>query len=363
MTVTAAQRPTASYPRRDVAARLRLARSVLRRFRSTLLFLVLLFGVWPLVFVALYRSPSGETIAFGRALHHVYFLLFGQPTLEYVDVWLIEALNLITPPLGIATVVDGGVRFGYLFFARHRAEKEWLEVIAETLRGHVVVCGGGRVGYRVTQQLLALGKEVIVIEKRETAPFIGTLRDLKVPVLIDDVRSPLCLNRVNMAYASAIICATDDDLANLNVALDARKLNSAARVVLRLFDEDLVDRVRENFRAEAYSTSALAAPAMALTALDPRILHSFQVGPHLMVVSRFEANEQLATLTVSQVRDRFGGLTLTRRQGNEPEVLHPPGHTAIAVKDVLTVQLQYSDYLSLRAFTQETSPPLFNPLV
>ncbi|MBL8951363.1 MAG: NAD-binding protein [Myxococcaceae bacterium] len=338
--------------------RLRYAWAVLRRFRITLAFLVLLFLVLPVVFIGVYPTGTGEPISYGRALHHIYFLLFGQPSLDYVDVWLIEAMNIIIPPLGIATVVDGGVRFGYLFFAKHKAEKEWIEVIAEAMKGHVVVCGAGRVGYRVTLQLLALKRPVMVIEAREDAHFVSTLRDMNVPVLIDDARNPLALKRLNLAQAEAIICATNDDLANLNVALDARKANPTLRIVLRLFDEDLVERVRENFRAEAHSTSALAAPAFALTALDPRILHSFNVGPHLMVVSKFDANVKLEGMSIGDLRDRFGGLTLGLKRAGAEEQLHPPGETKIAKADCLTVQCRYDEYRTLREFTGEQAPPL-----
>jgi voltage-gated potassium channel len=339
--------------------RLRYTLAVLRRFRVTLFFLLVLFVGLPLVFVGSYETPTGhEHVGFGRALQHVYFLMFGQPTLEIVDDPLIVVLNIVIPPLGIATVVDGGVRFGYLFFAKHKAEKEWVEVIAEALRGHVIICGAGRVGYRVALQLLELKKPVLVMESKEDAQFVGTLRDMKVPLLIDDVRNPLALKRVNLPEAEAIICATNDDLANLNVALDARKANPKLRIVLRLFDDDLVERVKENFRAEAHSTSALAAPAFALTALDPRIVHSFHVGAHLMVVSKFEAKEKLTGMTVSDLRDRFGGLTLGLKKKGGEEQLHPRGQTPIAAGDVLTVQCLYGEYRTLREFTGELSPPL-----
>ena len=143
-----------------------------------------------------------------------------------------------------------------------------------------------------------------MVEKREDAAFVAVLRDQKVPVLIDDIRSPQCLPRTNVREAAAIVCATDDDLANLNVALDARRLNPDIRVVIRLFDDDLVAKVRDTFKAEALSSSALAAPAMALAALDPRILHSFQVGAHLMVVSRFVAGAAARRADGGDLRDR-----------------------------------------------------------
>jgi Trk K+ transport system NAD-binding subunit len=329
-----------------------------RRFRLTVLFLLIIFGLMPLVFMRYYVTKDGQHVVFGEALHHIYFLLSGNPSLAWVDIPVIQVLNVIIPPLGIATVVDGGVRFGYLFFAKHKAEKEWVEVIAESLRNHVVVCGAGRVGYRVTKQLLELQHPVLVVDLNENAQFVGLLRQMNVPVLIDDVRNPASLQRVNLQHAVAMICATNDDLANINVALDARKVNANIRIVLRLFDDDLVDRIRENFRADAHSTSALAAPAFVLTALDPRIVNSFYVGPHLMVVSKFAANEKLKDMTIADLRDKHGGLTLGLKQHGGEEQLHPGGLLKISQGDLLTVQCRYEDYQALRAFTGEQTPPL-----
>ena len=48
-------------------------------------------------------------IGYGLALHHIYFLLFGQPSLYNDDNHVIEVQKKNNPPNGIATVVDGGV--------------------------------------------------------------------------------------------------------------------------------------------------------------------------------------------------------------------------------------------------------------
>jgi Trk K+ transport system NAD-binding subunit len=320
---------------------------------------VVLFGLGPVVYHVRHVGADGHRVSLGKALRHVYFLMYGQPSLDVDDSFLM-LLDMVIPPVGIVLLADGMVRFAYLFFAKHRQDKEWFEVIAETLQGHVVVCGAGRVGFRVVAQLRALGKDVVVVEKREEATFVAVLRDEQVPLLIDDIRSPQCLPRTNVKKAAAIVCATDDDLANLNIALDARRMNPDIRVVIRLFDDDLVAKVRDTFKAEALSSSSLAAPAMALAALDPRIIHSFRIGSHLMVVSVFDAREGLPGMTISEVRDRFGGLTLAmRRKGDGQEWLHPRGETRIQPGDTLTVQAEYKDYRQLRAFTMEPEAPVW----
>jgi voltage-gated potassium channel len=338
---------------------LRYLVALLRRFRTTMLLAVVLFGLVPVVYHVRHVGVDGHRVSLGKALRHVYFLLYGQPSLDVDDSFLM-LLDMAIPPVGIALLADGLVRFAYLFFAKHRQDKEWFEVIAETMKGHVVVCGAGRVGFRVVAQLRALGKDVVVVEKREEATFVAVLRDEQVPLLIDDIRSPQCLPRTNVKNAAAIVCATDDDLANLNIALDARRMNPDIRVVIRLFDDDLVAKVRDTFKAEALSSSSLAAPAMALAALDPRIIHSFRIGSHLMVVSVFNAREGLPGMTVSEVRDRFGGLTLSmRREGDGQEWLNPQSETRIELGDALTIQAEYKDYRQLRAFTMEPDAPVW----
>lgn len=347
--------------RRRLLANLLYLRVLAVRFRFTLALAAVLVVGAPLVVFWAYPAASGQRITAGAALHHVYFLAFGNPSLPYVDSLALEVVNVLVPLVAVAVLADGLVRFGYLFFAKQGNNREWVAVMSQTLREHVIVCGAGRIGYRVASELLALGHELVVVDRSETAAFVSTLRDLGVPVLVDDIRSPKALHRCNVAAAAAIVCATDDDLANLNVALDARRLNARIRVVIRLFDDDLAAKVREGFGAEALSSSGLAAPAMALAAVDPRILHSFRVGPHLMVLSRFAVGPPLAGSRVAELRDRFGGLTLALQRGGDAERLHPEGSTVLEPGDALTIQASYPDYVALRRHTGEETPPRAAP--
>jgi Trk K+ transport system NAD-binding subunit len=343
-------------PVRRLVADLRYLRALVRQFRPTLLLAAGVFGVVPMLYVSWWRGPQGERVGWGAAAHHVYFLLFGNPSLPYVESTLFEALNVIVPLFGVAVLADGVVRFGHLFFARRGHAKEWIAVRTQGMENHVVVVGAGRVGYRVAGQLRALGREVVVVEMRADAPLAAALREEGVPVLQEDARTPGALLRCNVARAEAVVCSTDDDLVNLNVALDARRLNPAIRVVIRVFDDDLARKVREGFGAEALSASGLAAPALAIAALDPRVCHSFQSGEHLFAVSEFVAGAPLAALTVAELRDRFGALTLSLRRG-EGTRLHPPGETRVEPGDALLVQALWTDYRRLRAHAGEGEAP------
>jgi Trk K+ transport system NAD-binding subunit len=334
--------------RRSLEAQGRYLWMLLKRFRGTFFMLALLvFGGGTLLYVLLDRA--GRPVGLGRAMVAAYFLLFAQPILDLPDNGPVEILAVLIPPLGIVTVAEGLVRFAVLFFAKTRNDKEWHAVLAQTFKDHVIVCGAGRVGFRVFEQLQKLSVPLVMIERDEGKPFVSTIRSAGVPVLIEDVRSAGCLERANVIKARAIVCATDDDLANLNIALDARKVRPGIRVVMRLFDDDLVAKTRESFEAQAYSTSALAAPALAMAALDPSIKNSFEVGGRLMVVAELTVDARLAQRTVAQLRDESGTLVIHLVRKDGQTVFDPGGATRFEAGDIVTVQATLQAWQGLRA--------------
>src|SRR5688500_18604916 len=98
--------------------------ALLRRFRTTMVLAVVLFGLGPVVYHVRHVGADGQRVSLGKALRHVYFLLYGQPSLD-VDDSLLMLLDMAIPPVGIALLADGLVRFAYLFFAKHHQDKEW----------------------------------------------------------------------------------------------------------------------------------------------------------------------------------------------------------------------------------------------
>ena len=334
--------------RRDLHAQTLYLWTLIKRFRFTFFMLfVLLVGGGTALYVLFNRA--GHPMGPGRALTVAYFLLFAQPITDIPDNGAIELVAVLIPPLGIVTVAEGLVRFAYLFFAKNRNDKEWFMVLAQTLKDHVIVCGAGRVGFRVFEQFTKLGVPLVMIERDENAPFINTIREAGVPVLLADVRSAGALEQANLKAARAIVCATDDDLVNLNIALDARRLKPGIRVVMRLFDDDLVAKTRSAFDLEAFSTSALAAPALAVAALDPAIRNSFEVGGRLMVVGELAVGSFLAGRTVSEMRDLCCVLVLhVVKVSGQSTLFDPPGNVRLDRGDTVTVQATWEAWQGLQ---------------
>ena len=153
-------------------------------------------------------------------------------------------------------------------------------------RDHVVVLGLGRIGQRVIEELVALRIPCVAIERNESAPGVQQAHRLRVPVVLFDVANADTLDGLSLDRARCVMVLTDDDAANLAAALNIRAVHSDLRVVLRLFDHDLAQRVEAAFSIHvSRSVSSLAAPAFAAALSDRRALATIPVGAQAVTVA------------------------------------------------------------------------------
>jgi Trk K+ transport system NAD-binding subunit len=108
-----------------------------------------------------------------------------------------------------------------------------------------------------------------------------------MPVVIGDAPSERTLRRAGLDSAIALVSATSSDIVNLETALQARALRGDdLRIVLRLFDDDLAQRVTETLgNVVSRSVSYLAAPAFAVAMLEHQVLRTIPVGRHVLLIA------------------------------------------------------------------------------
>jgi voltage-gated potassium channel Kch len=196
-----------------------------------------------------------------------WLAMFAQP-MYTPDVWYLYLLAGTYPLLGFGLIGEGIVRIGMLLISRKLGEKEWMMVKASTYRDHVVLCGLGHLGYRVLTTLIQGNAHVVAIEKEEHGRFVADAKATGIPVLVRDMKEDQALIDAGVEVARVIVIATNDDLANVEVALDARRLNPKIRVVMRMFDQTIATKLKDvKLIDEAFSSAALAAPSVAAMAL------------------------------------------------------------------------------------------------
>ena len=137
------------------------------------------------------------------------------------------------PVIGFILLGEGVVRLSLLMVSRRRGEKEWMLVMASTCRDHVILCGLGHLGFRIMEQLRLGGMEVVCIERNGEGRLVAEAKAMGVPVLAEDMTDDRSLLGAGVHHARTIIAATNNDVANLEVVLDARRVNPRIRVMLR----------------------------------------------------------------------------------------------------------------------------------
>jgi Trk K+ transport system NAD-binding subunit len=166
---------------------------------------------------------------------------------------------------------------------------------------HVVVVGLGNVGTRVAGQLHDLGVEVICIDRDENPQGAAMAGRLGIPLIVGDARREEILRAANIGTAQALVSVTSSDSVNLETALYVRALRDDLRIVLRLFDGDLAERVEKAIgNTISRSVSYLAAPTFALAMLEHQVLRTIAVGRHVLLVAEVQLSPG-AELTGHQV--------------------------------------------------------------
>lgn len=151
-------------------------------------------------------------------------------------------------------------------------------------RHHVVVCGLGRIGTSVATRLQSRGVQLVAIEADENGLGVRRARRMKIPVIIAEGTDPTALELAGVARADGVLALTDNDAANLEIALVAKEVNPSVRVVTRLYDHDLADRVERRLSlGPTRSVSMLAAPAFAAAALGRRTESIVPVGNRVLL--------------------------------------------------------------------------------
>jgi voltage-gated potassium channel len=326
--------------RRTLRAQLRDLKVLFQESRGSLfLFIVVVMG-GALVFHFCYTYPdTGHHPSFMRALHATFALIFFETLLPFPEQWYLQLFFFVIPILGLGVVADGLLRFGTALLNKQARGQKWQVAMASTYSNHIIVCGVGKVGYRVVLQVLAFGREVVAIEHDPECRFVEKARALGIPMIIANARRSENLIKAGVKRADVIIPCTDDELANLDIALDARELNPDIKVVMRMFDADLAKRVEKGFGIHtAYSTSALAAPIFAAAAMRLDIKHSFYVGDHLLNLGELivKPGSRLLGWSVKDLEAKLD-LSVVCYQGKDVIELHPDLDLCLETGDSLLV--------------------------
>lgn len=155
---------------------------------------------------------------------------------------MLQVARFLIPALAAFTVFQAIIN---LF----REQTQWLTLWR--WRDHVVVCGLGRKGARLVDDLVANGFRVVAIENAIVPVTADDYRRRGVIVIQGDATEGETLKSARLLRASHLVCLLGKDELNLRIALQARRLLQGKKgekltCILHLVSEDLFDLVKKS---------------------------------------------------------------------------------------------------------------------
>jgi voltage-gated potassium channel len=229
---------------------------------------------------ALLAVLAGGTVAFRQIMHEDWISAF------YRSIVTVSLTGLDSRPPShaamLATIVlliAGVAIFAYVagaiveVIARGVLGGAWAERrrrrTIEQMRDHLIICGYGRVGRRIAEELDVSGVDYVVLDFNPEV--IAHARERGVPFIEGRGTEDEDLERAGLLRASGILAASDSDSDNLYIVLSARSLRPDITIVARAADEEAEKKLRLAGADRVVQPYSAAGIEMAKLAVKPQI--------------------------------------------------------------------------------------------
>ncbi len=323
-------------------------------------------AVTALIFQYIYNhDPTVGRISYLKAIYAILNMVSFQ--VSFADMPPGPALDpffAVVPLAGIPLLLVFGARLLNIlriFFVRQERGQMWQRALATTTEHPIIICGLGHVGYRIADALLDLGRPTIGIEA-VSSPLVEELINRGLPVIMGDIRQKDILSRAGVNRARVVIVCTHDDIANIEAAFHVRELNPNAKIVLRLFENEIAGTIQEHFEVEAtLSRSALAAQAFAYAALGVEAIETFIMDDQTFVLTEVPVHSlsPLVNTRVGKVEATFAATIVCVFCGSELITEPDPGRV---LQEGDTVFI-FTEFVQLRALTEAVNSTQHRPVV
>ncbi|WP_415399567.1 potassium channel family protein [Synechococcus sp. W4D4] len=238
------------------------------------------------------------------------------------------------------------------YFRRIR-QRRYREQLQRSMNQHVILCGYGRMGREIADQLIGENIRLLVVENDSDR--IEEAQQRGLMVLQGDATLDETLEEAGIHRCRALVAALPSNASNLYVILSARGLAPGARLIARSDSEEAEGKLRLAGADQVVSPYVAGGRAMAATALRPLAVTFMD----LLAGSDCEVDEFLlserpddlgdlngASLSELQLGRRSGALVLAIRNpaasqlstgAPEPLIANPGGDVRLGPGQLLVV--------------------------
>jgi voltage-gated potassium channel len=252
----------------------------------------------------IFRSNHFSGLVYGavlmllvHALGTLGYMYIGRPSATWIDSFYMtfitvatigfgETIDLSNHPMGrlftVFIAVIGIGTMSYLFSSlvalllesdlNAALRKKRMEKEIARLAGHYIVCGIGRVGTNVADELIKTQRALVVIEIDRLALDRWLEQHPDTLHLHADAADDEALHRAGVMAAAGVFAVTADDSHNLMVSLSVKLLNPKVRVVARLHDIRNTNKARRAGADEVVSPDFTGGMRIASAMVRPHVV-------------------------------------------------------------------------------------------
>jgi len=320
-------------------------KSLVSRYPNRLMLAVLSFLVLILVGTAGYHWLERMS-----PVDSLYMTVITISTVGFGEVRELSSLGRM---FTIGLIIGGGIIVAYSLSASAEflMSGEWQSILKKRRRSrmlsnlsdHVIVCGFGRVGRRVSNELTQEGVPFIVVDTRPER--VQHAEEFGFISMEGNAAKELVLHEAGIDKARALIAAVNSDAENVFIILTARSLSKDIQIIARANYEDSEPKM---IRAGANRTIVpydISGKRMVTMLIRPSVSDFLDEVAHagglelLIEEIRIEPDSPLAGKTISETRFRteMGVAILACRNHEGVFDMHPGPQTLIEPNGLLLV--------------------------
>ena len=241
-------------------------------------FSVIKYPIIAVVGLLIYGIIGSLLIMHLDIVNAIYFTIITTATVGYGDISPqspLQKLFVITLVLGGASLIAYAFTLIIMVVsmtveditsgARHRR-------MLRSINNHFVLCGYGRVGSAVHNELLKRNQNIVIIEKDQKIVEQELWEDPNVLAIPGDATDENIMKDAGIERARGVIITTGDDVDNLFITLTAREIHPEIWIVTRASKKVNIKRLYRSGANKVISPESSGAEDIYFAAIQPTIM-------------------------------------------------------------------------------------------
>ena len=219
----------------------------------------------------------------------------------------------------------------------------------DELVGHTILCGYGRIGHTIAEELIRLGKPFVIVDS--DPEIIDLAQDEGILALLGDSTNEEVLLQAQIERADTIVVSLNNDAENVFLTLTARNLNPNLRIIARGEQVETEKKLRQAGADQVVLPAVIGGRRMAAFVTRPNaaeMLEHFTNAEHMDVELeelRITEMSELIGKSIREIAARQSHrlLIVGVRQATGAMIFNPDPEVRLVLDDVLVVMGEHSD--------------------